>query len=480
MQKLVLALSFFTTALFSQQWVDLNYSYDSVLNVSYGQSTNLVGELETHHMDIFIPKCPANSASKKWPLMLWIHGGGFIAGNKNDPSIQALCKKFAQRGYVTASIEYRLGMISSNRRIECNLNPDYPCLLATDSAEWYRSYFRAVQDAKGALRFLINKKEVLNIDENNVFVCGESAGAFTSLGVALLDIESEKPKEAYTIADAPTPHIKNLPCIYNQNKTFPIGNIPRHDLGSIDGNIEPNTPAYVIKGVGNIFGGMLSDLLKKSPSGKHKPVIYSFHQPCDIIVPIDSGSFFWGLSWCMVQGGCVSLSNTNAKIYGSRAFSNFNKTFNYGYTIKEEYGNINFPYNFLFGDGSCADQLNKPCHAYDNRNLRELNMAKFFATYVSTPGPCTSVNSDDANKEESVIIIPNPVQHNVEIRFPKSWENNIPFIQIYNVDLQTIKFIPNVQSSFVKIDLSDLPAGVYFIKFGQNHSHSFVKKIIKL
>jgi hypothetical protein len=100
-------------------------------------------------MDIYTPLCNTNVS----PLVLVIHGGGFIAGDKNEVNITKICKNYAERGYVAASINYRLGYVSDDTTHSCN----YPCLFATDEAEWYRSYYRAIQDNKGATRFLINK-----------------------------------------------------------------------------------------------------------------------------------------------------------------------------------------------------------------------------------------------------------------------------------------------------------------------------------
>lgn len=56
---------------------------------------------------------PSNDTFPKYgrPLMIIIHGGAFIAGSKDDFIQQRMLKEFAKRGYVTASINYRLGML---------------------------------------------------------------------------------------------------------------------------------------------------------------------------------------------------------------------------------------------------------------------------------------------------------------------------------------------------------------------------------
>ena len=52
-------------------------------------------------------KSLSSSASKKLPVVLWIHGGGFMLGTANDPVWWG--NSWAARGLVFISFEYRLG-----------------------------------------------------------------------------------------------------------------------------------------------------------------------------------------------------------------------------------------------------------------------------------------------------------------------------------------------------------------------------------
>ena len=42
------------------------------------------------------------------PAMLWMHGGGFIFGTKEDKGMQIWSETFAKRGYVCVAISYSL------------------------------------------------------------------------------------------------------------------------------------------------------------------------------------------------------------------------------------------------------------------------------------------------------------------------------------------------------------------------------------
>lgn len=461
---------------FAQQWIDKKYTYDSTLNVVYGTAINFNGLTDTLKMDIYNPKCTdANNTSKK-PLIILIHGGAFLAGNKDDASITRLCKQFAKRGYAAVSISYRLGFVSDDAAWSCNF-PNYSCVFASDTAEWIRAWYRGVQDAKGALRYLVNRNASLRIDPNNIFVGGESAGALVALGVGLLDTVVERLPQTFAISAAPNPNANTANCVYNMNKTFTTTNVPRPDLGGIDGIIEPTTIPYTIKGIGNMYGAMFSNLLKLHKAGQAKPAIFSFHQPCDMVVPIDSGKVYAGLSWCMTNGyNCYGIANT-AKLYGSRAFSNWNTNSNYGYAIHNEFTTTTFPYSFLLGTGSCADQVNNPCHAYDNAILRETNLAAYFAPLVTTTPFCDSqaTSLNNLANEINLKIYPNPFNDKLNI-------DMINFegvtINVLNVLGQSVKSL-GLKKQNTQLDLSDISKGIYYIRYSDLKGTVITSRLIK-
>lgn len=462
----------------AQEWVEMKYDFNTQLNVVYGTATNFLGGTDTLKLDVYEPFCVDQSIVSKKPLLIWIHGGAFIAGDKSEVSITNLCKEFAQRGYVTASINYRLGFISDEAAWYCNF-PSYSCVFATDSAEWYRAYYRAMQDAKGALRFLVNRSDEFNIDQNNVFVAGESAGAFIALGLSLLDTISEKPPQALAIADAPKPNNNTLNCPHNADKTFDSNTISRPDLGSIDGTIELSNSPFIIKGIGNMYGAMFTNLLKNHPINKPKPAIYSFHQPCDLVVPIDSAKIFAGLSWCMTNGyNCNGIGFT-PKVYGSRTISQWNTTNNYGFNIQNEFTTTNFPFSFLLGSGSCLDQANNPCHAYENRLLRANNMAQFFAPLISTQAICDTaltISEYSAISDLKIRVYPNPAHEFVEITSNK---NPLAYLCIYSIQGQTHVENIKVQGLTTQLNIKSLASGIYVLKCVDVLGNSTHFKLIK-
>ena len=142
-------------------------------NITYGQNASWTGANTTLKLDFYEPQGDTASAR---PLIIWVHGGSFQVGSKTDGDMVVFSQEFAKKGYVCASIDYRLGF--------------FPL----DSANAVKAVVRAVQDLRAALRFFYKDRETTNtykIDTNHIFVGGSSAGAITALHLAYLNNECE-------------------------------------------------------------------------------------------------------------------------------------------------------------------------------------------------------------------------------------------------------------------------------------------------
>jgi hypothetical protein len=161
----------FTTHLYAQQEVryksDIFPKIDSITNVQYGEATNINNEKEKLLLDIYMPK---SDTEKKRPLLIGVHGGGFVNGNKSGGFQLSVCKALAKKGYVTTSIGYRLGVEKPRTNMA-----------------YFEAMYRAVQDAKAAVRFFRKNAELYGIDTSKIYVLGSSAGSMTVLQLAYLD-----------------------------------------------------------------------------------------------------------------------------------------------------------------------------------------------------------------------------------------------------------------------------------------------------
>ena len=84
----------------------------------------------------------------------------------------------AQKGYVVALIDYRLGFPEGNLFVLCQ--GDF-------MKGFYEASLRATQDARSAIRYIKANAERLGIDPNKIFISGNSAGAITALNTVFLD-----------------------------------------------------------------------------------------------------------------------------------------------------------------------------------------------------------------------------------------------------------------------------------------------------
>jgi acetyl esterase/lipase len=131
-------------------------------NVQYGSSVAWNGSTVQLRMDI---RRPTGDSVTGRPAVIWAHGGYFSSGDKTDAIEVDMVNRFTKRGFVTASINYRL-----RSYIGSAPHPDTP--LAMHDAK---------HDMLAAVRYFRANATTLGIDPNKITVGGFSAGAITSL-----------------------------------------------------------------------------------------------------------------------------------------------------------------------------------------------------------------------------------------------------------------------------------------------------------
>ncbi len=145
-------------------------------------------------MDIFFP---VGDALPKRPAVMLAYGGGYFFGTKEDEDVWATCDSLAKKGYVTASINYRM-----------NMN-------VASSASAVRAIYRAAQDYSSAIRYLKEYADTYRIDTNYIFVGGVSAGGFSAMHAVFLD-ENERPGATFQSGIAGmNPNLGCLSCAGN-------------------------------------------------------------------------------------------------------------------------------------------------------------------------------------------------------------------------------------------------------------------------
>ncbi len=112
----------------------------------------------------------AKSAGEKRPVMLWIHGGGFVEGSGSLPSFNG--ESLAAKGVVIVTINYRLGVFGFLAHPE--LSAESP---------FHTSGNYGMLDQLQALKWVKANIQSFGGDPDNVTIFGQSAGASSVLSL---------------------------------------------------------------------------------------------------------------------------------------------------------------------------------------------------------------------------------------------------------------------------------------------------------
>jgi hypothetical protein len=169
---------------------------------------------------------PAGDNQTKRPLVLYLHTGNFLpfpqntgtSGTTKDSTCVDFCTKFAQMGYVAASVDYRTGW-----------NPVAPTQEARVNTLINAAY-RGVQDVRTAIRYFKANANTFGIDTTKIMVFGQGTGGYISLAAATLD----KYSEVLTTTSGPGKFIgaNGLPYVIEKTQ------LPNGSIFYINGDIE--------------------------------------------------------------------------------------------------------------------------------------------------------------------------------------------------------------------------------------------------
>ncbi len=114
------------------------------------------GDSDAWKLDLALPQ---NDGQDLRPALVIVHGGGWAAGSKDVDVYQKMMVNYAQKGYVTINVGYRL----------------------TGEA----GFPAAIEDVKTAVRWLRAHAKELRVDPDRIGAYGHSAGAHLALMLAM-------------------------------------------------------------------------------------------------------------------------------------------------------------------------------------------------------------------------------------------------------------------------------------------------------
>lgn len=117
---------------------------------------------------------PTGRAGSRLPVMVWIHGGGFVMGTASTPVVEG--SALARRGVIVVSFNYRLGRFGFFA---------HPALSAEQRGGPLGNY--GLMDQIAALRWVQRNIASFGGDPGNVTIFGESAGGTSVLQLMAIE-----------------------------------------------------------------------------------------------------------------------------------------------------------------------------------------------------------------------------------------------------------------------------------------------------
>ena len=135
--------------------------YDLDESTEWAGGTSYIGvpyatDSATQYVNIYVPE-----AETPPPLLVLIHGGGFVAGDAENRQSQLMYRYYRDHGYACASINYRLAQ-----------EAPFP---------------GGLEDCKAAIRFLRANARQYGYDASRIALWGESAGGYLAVMCAVTD-----------------------------------------------------------------------------------------------------------------------------------------------------------------------------------------------------------------------------------------------------------------------------------------------------
>jgi acetyl esterase/lipase len=146
------------------RYLDPTFQVDVQRDVLYGTAPMPDGSdgIVELRLDLYSPRGDTESER---PVFIYSHGGSFVAGDKDEGVEWAT--RMAELGYVSASINYRLGPLSVTAPLDEHEQAQID---------------RARNDLQAAVRWFKSDATVLGIDPDRIGLGGYSAGAIMSAG----------------------------------------------------------------------------------------------------------------------------------------------------------------------------------------------------------------------------------------------------------------------------------------------------------
>lgn len=513
-----------------------NSQIETVNDIQYGTNMSILTGTPTASnllLDVYKPNSASDTETSR-PLVIVLHTGNFLppvingspTGTRKDSSIVEACRMFARRGYVVASVSYRLGW-----------NP-----ISTDEdvrrGTLLQAVYRAILDTKTSIRFM-RKEHATNsnpygIDPTKIALYGQGTGGYVALATGYLDKQTEIELSKFIS------QISNPP-LFVQGGSY----VQTSYLGNFDGsggiatfnNYEHSGYSNDVSMVMNV-GGALAD---SSWINAGEPAVASVHTIRDPFAPFNSGIVVVPTTQenvVEVQGANVFILNANSKgvndafvntpffgdNYTERARQLYNRTYEYdlinaGGTVSignaeglfaidlasrtsvNRFANQGSPWDWwskpvLDATVNFINNSTNPPGTYNSDQIHgggllsnpDMSAAKgrtYLDTIINYFSPrmmrvmqignweALSVNENVSNNKLNVY--PNPANGNVNITLGNVTMNTI---QIFDISGKLVKSVSNAGNNFT-FNTNELNNGLYLVRVQTENSVEISRLIVK-
>lgn len=499
----------YTTKTYSQRYLTETFSSVTVSNnVTYGNNISvLTGSPSSIPlvMDVYQPSADVLTAR---PLIIVLHAGSFLPsvangmaiGKRTDSAVVEMCMKFAKRGYVAVSADYRLGWnaLSANQDVR--------------TGTLLNAVYRGLQDAKNCVRFFKNDAATTNvykIDVNRIAVGGFGAGAYLALAYGSLNKTAEL----------------NLSKFINQSATPPASYVNQLTAGNFDGTDVTvlNTPNYATQSssinVAFSLGGAAGD--SSWIEAGETPII-CLHAYKDPYAPYKTGNVIVAATGQFVveASGSFDATKRSTRLGNQAIFQN--SVFNDVYSTKAIANSAGIPglYTHITptpgASLACGPQIeqsapwdwwNEPVfiasyNAYsgtlngtplacklklENPDMSATKGRKYMDTIqgflnprlvcaLNLAGCVSSVGINELSDRNDLNIYPNPVTS--EINYLVEGNNTIKKIDLYDATGRIVISLDGLNTNKFTLNRNQLNQGLYFSKIELGNKTILSKKII--
>jgi para-nitrobenzyl esterase len=206
---------------------------------------------------------PAKSARSKLPVMVWIHGGGFVGGASSEQRQDG--RVLAQQGVLVVSMNYRLGIFGFFVHPELaaesgqNAAGNYGLLDMVASLQWVRDNIAAFGGDPGNVTIFGESAGSFAVSDlmasplaKGLFhkAIGESGGAFSRTGLAFETIAAREEKDSKVLVSAfgvqTLAQLRTIPAQKILDATWKAGRDDNFEVDPVvDGYFLPETVASI-------------------------------------------------------------------------------------------------------------------------------------------------------------------------------------------------------------------------------------------